>query len=195
MAANTTAMRKAIKAGDALVRTFEALPGRQRREGIPSMVVPAGYERDAQKSRVYAAENTFAELVRNRGDYPRANLSGLSVDVPDMLRFGDLSAVQTFTDAVTEHVGASRITVRTNVRLAKGANYAGGIITLPLAGTDPRWAWTAAVVLHEIAHHLTNGARHNAPFPSQLVELFTDWISPEAGLLLRVLYVEHGAKL
>ena len=194
-APNTTALRKAQKAGDALVRTFTALPGRQRKEGIPSLVVPPKYSRDNQKSNVYEAEHTFAELVRDRSQFPRFNAAGLSVDIPDMLRFGNLDTAQAFTDLVTAHVGASRITVRANVRLGQGANYTGGVITLPLAGDDPRWAWTAAVVLHEIAHHLTAGAGHNSPFPSTLVDLFTDWISPEAGLLLRVLYVESGVKL
>jgi putative metallohydrolase (TIGR04338 family) len=190
----TAAQRKALKSTENLVRTFQNLPGRQRKEGIASPR-PTQYSRDAQRQRVYDAEHDFVRLVRGRAEHPRISISGVSMDVPDILRFGDLAAVQSFVDQVTRHAGASRISVHTNDRLAQRANYSGGVITLPLGGVDHRWAWNQAVLLHEIAHHLAAGARHNSPFPAALTELFTTWISPEAGLLLRLLYLDLGVKL
>ena len=51
-------------------------------------------------------------------------------------------------------------------------------------------------MLHELAHHLCpEGARHNAPFPSTLIALAEAWISPQAALLLRILYDQEGVRI
>ena len=158
-------------------------------------VVQPKYSRDSQRTKVYEAENTYMRLIRRRAEFPVLELAGSRVTLLEGLRFGALPQVQDYVNTVCRNEGASRITVRAGERLANRAHYAGGVISLPLAGRDHRWAWREEVLLHEIAHHLTAGDRHNGRFTSRLVDLFSDYIGPEAGFLLRLLLSDQGATL
>ena len=57
------------------------------------------------------------------------------------------------------------------------------------------WALRELVVLHEIAHHLAEPDEepHGPEFTGRFVELATEVIGPEAGLLLRVTLSDCGA--
>ena len=189
------AQRNLARDQAAVTRTVQALPGRVRGPKLGTTNLTPGYTRDHHKSKVYEAESHFAQLIKHRLKYPTIKIEGVWLDVPDQLTFGDLTTVQTYVDKVTAQRGASRVTVRASEQLSTKAHYKGGVITLPLGGDDHRWAWTQATVLHEITHHLHPTCDHNSPFPGTLAELFTDWISPEAGMLMTLLFISSGITL
>lgn len=191
----TNEQRNLARSQAAVTRTIQALPGRRPGPSLHATVPPMPYSRDRHRAGVYGAESDFGRLTRNHAAAPSALIENIWVRVPSQRTFDDLPTVQQYVDQVTIARGASRISVRASDQLSTQAMYKGGVITLPLGGDDHRWAWTEATVLHEVTHHLLEGYGHNPPFPRTLAELVTEWISPDAGKLLVLLYVLAGVTI
>lgn len=158
-------------------------------------VEPVRYTRDNQQSKVYAAEHQLQRMIDSIAKFPTLEIAGSTVTLHPPLRFGALEQVQHYVRTVCDNEGASRLDVRLS-RAQRWARYHGSYISLPTGGKDGgRWAWREEVVLHEIAHHLTPGHEHDGVFCARLISLFTDYISPEIGFLIRLLLLDNGAKI
>ena len=153
--------------------------------------------RDAQRSRVYAGEDAWAlRLDAARRGASRAVVAGSSVLLPAELQFGSLGAAQAYA---TAHLAAWNVpAVRLRVRrgMTKAHWEAGGVIALPLPEHGTPWALREAVLLHELAHHLTfhlDGTQlHGPAFVARMLALVETVLGPEAALALRVDYAEAG---
>lgn len=76
------------------------------------------------------------------------------------------------------------------------AHYSRGVIAVPTHTIGSSWALRELVVLHELAHHLAStGGSHGPAFVGEFVELVSEIISPEAGLLLRVTMYDEGVQI
>jgi putative metallohydrolase (TIGR04338 family) len=161
-------------------------------------------QRDGQRSRVYAAEAQVARMIDARADYPTIQLFGSDVVVPDDRKFGDLQSVQRYVEAVLalNWVGARwpdaadrAVTVRARAS-AQRAHYerASATIALPPFERGGGWALRELVVLHELAHHVTDESlpMHGAEFVTNLLELVSELLGPEAEFILRTTYAENG---
>lgn len=163
-------------------------------------------ERDAQRAKVYAAE----QLVRTLFD--RAAQSGIrtveffgtELTLPPEARFGSLAAVQAYVDRVLElpqvrdtWPQATRVTVRAR-RGTRAAHYenSGGlpVIAIPDQGRTA-WALRELVVLHEIAHHLSaTRPPHGPEFTATLCAVAESVMGPELGYVLRVVFAKEGVR-
>lgn len=162
-------------------------------------------QRDAQRSKVYAAESQVARIIDKRLDYPTIELFGSELVVPDDRKFGDLDSVQRYVDSVlrlnwlrVRWPGASQVAVRARRGAAK-AHYERGTATIALPPFERGGGWglRELVVLHELAHHLTDEAapHHGPEFVTTLLALVEELIGPEAEFLLRTTYLENGVVL
>ena len=151
--------------------------------------------RDAQRSRVYAAEEAWAlRLDAARRGARRAVVGGSTVTLPQELRFGTLEDAQRYAD---EHVGELP---PVRLRQRKGhaaAHYAPpDDVALPLPRYGEPWALRESVLLHELAHHVafhTHGtADHGPSYTACMLDLVARVLGEEAAFALRVDYGEHG---
>lgn len=161
-------------------------------------------QRDGQRSRVYAAEAQVARIIDARLEYPRISLFGSDVVVPDDRKFGDLDSVQRYVAAVRElnwvqtrwpEAADQPVFVRARAGATK-AHYepATSTIALPPFHQGGGWALRELVVLHELAHHFTDGSlpMHGSDFVANLLVLVAELLGPEAEFLLRTTYLENG---
>jgi putative metallohydrolase (TIGR04338 family) len=72
----------------------------------------------------------------------------------------------------------------------------GPVIAVPTHVAGTAWALRELVVLHEIAHHLTDPdvAAHGPEFVTVLLDLVDGVVGPEAAFLLRVCLTDAGAR-
>ena len=178
----------------------------------------SGRARDAQRARVYAAENfvrTMFDRAAERGN-PVVDFFGASLTLPPEARFSSSETVQRYVDDVLAHPavrerwpGVSPLRVRAR-RGHTAAHYectadadgrdearAAAIIAVPERGTS--WALRELVVLHEIAHHLVHqvnetAAAHGHEFVVTFCELAAAVMGPEVAHVLRVVYAKEGAR-
>ena len=161
--------------------------------------------RDTQRAKVYAAE----EFVRTLFDRARQHGSraidffGTQLTLPPEGRFASAAAVQRYTDDVLAHPvvrqrwpAAGPLTVRPR-RGAAAAHYEltdeGATIAVP----DRRggWALRELVVLHELAHHLSDAQPPHGPgFVATFCELAEAVMGPEVAHVLRVVYAKEGVR-
>jgi putative metallohydrolase (TIGR04338 family) len=164
-------------------------------------------ERDGQRSRVYEAEAQVARIIDARNEYPTIVLFGSELIVPDDRKFGDLDSVQRYVDAVLglnwvggrwPEAAQRRVSVRPRAGASR-AHYerATATIALPPFQRGGRWALRELVVLHELAHHVTETAlpMHGPAFVTNLLVLVSELLGPEAEFLLRTTYLENGVAL
>ena len=163
----------------------------------------AAGSRDAQRSRVYRAEDAWAaQLDAARLGAQLATVGGSAVLLPSERRLGSLTAAEQYTARVVAlpAVVATFGPVRPpQLRLRRGRRSAHweppGTIALPVPAHGEPWALRETVLLHELAHHLsetTGRARgHRPPFPAAVLLLVTAVLGEEAGFALRVAYGEH----
>ncbi|WP_197383268.1 TIGR04338 family metallohydrolase [Mycolicibacterium mengxianglii] len=163
-------------------------------------------ERDAQRSKVYGAEEFARTLFDRAAEHGSGvvDFFGTALTLPPEARFGSMAAVQRYVDQVlalptvrARWPGLRPLTVRPR-RGAKAAHYevrdGDGVIAVPQSSTQ--WALRELVVLHEMAHHMcTTEPAHGPEFASTFSELAETVMGPEAGLVLRVLYDKHGVRL
>jgi putative metallohydrolase (TIGR04338 family) len=156
-------------------------------------------ERDTQRAKVYAAEEfvrTLFDRAAERGNRV-VEFFGTQLTLPPEGRFGSVAAVQRYVDEVLAHVGADRpLTVRAR-RGVTAAHYErfddGATIAVP----DRRsmWALRELVVLHEVAHHLSDAQPPHGPeFVAKFCELAEAVMGPEVAHVLRVVYAKEGVR-
>jgi putative metallohydrolase (TIGR04338 family) len=155
--------------------------------------------RDTQRAKVYAAEEfvrTLFDRAAERGNRV-VNFFGTQLTLPPEGRFATAAAVQRYVDDVLTHVGADR---PVRVRARRGATAAhyehsddGATIAVPDRRTS--WALRELVVLHEIAHHLSDAEPPHGPeFVETFCELAEAVMGPEVGHILRVVYAKEGVR-
>lgn len=155
---------------------------------------------------LYAAEDQWSAVL-DRGGV--VDFFGSRLDVPLQRRFADVASVQSYADRV---LGLPAVTsaypqagpVRVRERRGQGrAHYepASGVIAIPVRTL---WAGREAVVLHELAHHLScstgvpadpAGRRWHGPeFRDAMLLLVTEVLGEPAALLLRAGYDAAGVR-
>ena len=155
--------------------------------------------RDAQRAKVYAAEEFVRRLfdrAAERGSRV-VEFFGTQLTLPPEGRFGSVAAVQRYVDDVLAHVGADRpLTVRAR-RGTTAAHYERVDDDATIAVPDGRstWALRELVVLHEIAHHLSDvEPPHGPQFVAMFCELAEAVMGPEVAHVLRVVYAKEGVR-
>ncbi|VEG51045.1 Uncharacterised protein [Mycolicibacterium aurum] len=166
--------------------------------------------RDAQRAKVYAAEGfvrTMFDRAAERGD-PVVEFFGTRLTLPPEARFGSVESVQTYVDDVLAHpVVRERwpATPPMRVRSRRGATAAhyeraggqgrsdAGTIAVPEDRSG--WALRELVVLHEIAHHLSDtGPPHGPEFVATFCELAAAVMGAEVAFVLRMVYAKEGVR-
>jgi putative metallohydrolase (TIGR04338 family) len=163
--------------------------------------------RDAQRSRVYRAEDAWADrLDAARRGAASAVVAGSAILLPAERRFGSVDAAACFAARVLRlpdvvaAVGQVPAPVLRTRRGSRAAHWEPpGTIALPVPEHGEPWALRESVLLHELAHHVgeTTGrtSRHAAPFPALVLLLVEAVLGPEAAFVLRVEYGEHAVEV
>lgn len=162
--------------------------------------------RDVQRARVYAAEEFVRTLFDRAAQHgTRAvDFFGTQLTLPPEARFGSVAAVRRYVDevlalpAVRARWPVSPLAVRPR-RGATAAHYENrdgvGVIAVPDHDTAD-WAMRELVVLHEVAHHLSDAHPPHGPlFAATLCTLAELVMGPELGHVLRVVYAKEGVLL
>lgn len=143
---------------------------------------------------VYDAEHEVEFILENDGS--TYDFYGSTIIVPVERRFARIQDVQTYVNKVCEWLDLG---TPPKVRPRRGnrkATYKLGVIAVPPHEPgDFSWAMREIVVLHELAHHLTNGHGHDEVFCGKMVWLLNKCIAPEAGLLFTAALDERGVKV
>jgi putative metallohydrolase (TIGR04338 family) len=165
--------------------------------------------RDVQRQRVYDAEEQVCRQLEYAAAGARTlSVAGSTVTLPLEVRFGSLTAVQRYVDAVRSSEAFAALFPQAagaplRVRARRGGRHAHyeppGTIALHEPEHGTAWALRELVVLHEIVHHgqrhdLPGGAAHGPAFAGALAHLAGRIIGPEVGLLLSIAYAEHGVR-
>jgi putative metallohydrolase (TIGR04338 family) len=162
--------------------------------------------RDSQRSKVYAAEQfvrTLFDRVAEHGSRA-VEFFGTQLTLPPEGRFGSVPAVQRYVDDVLAHPAVRQrwpspapLAVRAR-RAATAAHYErrDDVATIAVPDRDTAdWAMRELVVLHEIAHHLSDAEPPHGPeFVAVFCELAGLVMGPEAGHVLRVVYLKEGVQ-
>jgi putative metallohydrolase (TIGR04338 family) len=162
-------------------------------------------ERDAQRSKVYAAEEFVRTLFDRAAEHGSSvEFFGAQLTLPPEAKFGSLSGVQRYVDDVLalpavrrQWPGVAPLRVRAR-RAATAAHYENqdgtGVIAVP-DDRDADWAMRELVVLHEIAHHLCDEQpAHGSQYVTTLCTLAELVMGPEVGHVLRVVYAKEGVR-
>jgi putative metallohydrolase (TIGR04338 family) len=155
--------------------------------------------RDSQRAKVYAAEEFVRTLFDRAAEHgnPVVEFFGAQLTLPPEGRFGSVAAVQRYVDDVLAHVGADRpLTVRAR-RGVTAAHFERFDQSATIAVPDGRttWALRELVVLHEIAHHLSDAEPPHGPeFVATFCELAEAVMGPEVAHVLRVVYAKEGVR-
>jgi putative metallohydrolase (TIGR04338 family) len=155
--------------------------------------------RDTQRAKVYAAEEFARTLFDRAAEHGNrvVEFFGTQLTLPPEARFATVAAVQRYVDDVLAHVGADR---PLKVRARRGVSAAhyersddGATVAVPDRRTS--WALRELVVLHEIAHHLSDAEPPHGPeFVATFCELAEAVMGPEVAHVLRVVYAKEGVR-
>jgi putative metallohydrolase (TIGR04338 family) len=171
---------------------------------VPAPLAPS---RDAQRSRVYRAEDSWAaRLDAARRGASLATIGGSAVLLPGEVRFGSIASATAYAArvlALPDVVSAFGVVGPPELRPRRGQRSAHweppGTIALPVPRHGEPWALRQSVLLHELAHHVaesTGCARgHRAPFPAVVLLLVQAALGDEAAFALRVAYGEHAVEV
>ena len=155
--------------------------------------------RDTQRAKVYAAEEFVRTLFARAAEHGNnvVEFFGTQLTLPPEGRFATVTAVQRYVDEVLAHVGADRpLTVRAR-RGVTAAHYERSDDGATIAVPDHRsmWALRELVVLHEIAHHLSEAEPPHGPeFVAAFCELAEAVMGPEVAHVLRVVYAKEEVR-
>jgi len=161
--------------------------------------------RDAQRSKVYAAEEfvrTLFDRARSRGERT-LEFFGTNITLPPEARFASVESVRRYVDDVLGHPAVAQrwpaagpLTVRSR-RGCTAAHYERGVdgATIAVPDRHTTWALRELVVLHEIAHHLCRSEPPHGPeFTSTLCDLAESVMGSEVAHVLRVVYMREGVR-
>ncbi|AGB20571.1 hypothetical protein Mycsm_00109 [Mycobacterium sp. JS623] len=155
--------------------------------------------RDTQRAKVYAAEEfvrTLFDRATERGNRV-VDFFGTQLTLPPEGRFGSVAAVQRYVDEVLAHVGADRPLMVRARRGVTAAHYERLDDDATIAVPDGRstWALRELVVLHEIAHHLSDAEPPHGPdFVATFCGLAEAVMGAEVAYVLRVVYAKEGVR-
>jgi putative metallohydrolase (TIGR04338 family) len=161
--------------------------------------------RDTQRARVYAAEQFVRTLFDRAGERGSRAIEffGTQLTLPPEARFGSVESVQRYVDDVLAlpsvrrgWPGAGALAVRPR-RGETAAHYevtdGAAVVAVPERHTT--WALRELVVLHEIAHHLSDAVpAHGPEFVATFCDLADAVMGPEVGHVLRVVYAKEGVR-
>jgi len=165
----------------------------------------AAAARDAQRSKVYAAEQVVHALFDRAGTAPTLQIAGSTITLPPERRFADLPSVQDYADRVLGLAWvkdrwpvAGPVTVRERAG-DRQAHYERETATIAVPGVvrGDRWALRELVLLHEVAHHLTwttGLGPHGPHFVAGYLELVDGVVGAEAAFVLRVTFAQSGVR-
>jgi putative metallohydrolase (TIGR04338 family) len=164
-------------------------------------------QRDTQRAKVYDAEHLVHRIFDRSDRFPTVDVAGSRLTLPVERRFASADSVQDYVDRVLAlswvRTQWPRAAVPVRVRERAGHTQAHyerdpAVIALPGHRANAAWALRELVVLHELAHHLSDCAtdggepQHGGGFVDRLLTLVDGIIGPEAALLLRVTMLESG---
>ena len=142
------------------------------------------------------------DRAAERGD-PVVEFFGTTLTLPPEARFGSVESVQTYVDDVLS-LPAVRdrwpATTPLRVRVRRGATAAhyeraGDAATIAVPEDRSAWALRELVVLHEIAHHLTDtDPAHGPEFVATFCDLAAAVMGAEVAFVLRMVYAKEGVK-
>jgi len=161
--------------------------------------------RDAQRSKVYAAEEFVRTLFDRAGEHGNRAIEffGTNLTLPPEARFSSVETVQRYVDDVlalgsvrARWPDAASLAVRPRRGLT-AAHYERdddvAVIAVPERRTT--WALRELVVLHEVAHHLCDtDPPHGPEFVATFCELAQAVMGPEVAHVLRVVYAKEGVR-
>ena len=160
--------------------------------------------RDAQRSRVYAAEQFVRTLFDGAVERGRSvEFFGAQLTLPPEARFGSVESVQRYVDDVlalpsvrARWPAAAPLAVRGRRGVtAAHWEYDGRAAAIAVPDRHDTWALRELVVLHEVAHHLCRAEPpHGTEFVATLCELADLVMGPEVGHVLRVVYAKEGVR-
>jgi putative metallohydrolase (TIGR04338 family) len=171
------------------------------------VTLPLSRPRDAQRARVYRAEDGWAaRLDASRRGAALATVAGSALVLPSELRFGALAAAASYADHVLARPPILALAGRLpppELRPRRGQRAAHwespGVIALPVPRHGEPWALRETVLLHELAHHVgeTTGLTvgHGAPFPALMLLLVRAALGEEAAFALQVAYGEDNVEV
>ena len=163
--------------------------------------------RDAQRARVYRAEDAWAaRLDAARQGAVLATIGGSALVLPAERRLGSLEAAAGYCDrvlALAEVVAVAGSLPSPQLRPRRGARAAHweppGVVALPVPRLGEPWALRETVVVHELAHHVGElgglSSGHRPPFPAVVLLLVQAVLGAEAALALRVHYGEERVEV
>ena len=163
--------------------------------------------RDAQRSKVYAAEEFVRTLFDRAGEHGNRAVEffGTQLTLPPEGRFASMSSVQRYVDDVLSHpavrqrwpaAGPLAVRARRGITAAHYERRAeDGAATMAVPDRHTTWALRELVVLHEIAHHLCSAEpAHGPEFVATFCELAEAVMGPEVAHVLRVVYSKEGVR-
>lgn len=179
--------------------------------------------RDSQRQRLYDAETEFRKMIIRSHDAPVVEIHGSKITLPVVRSFAEIEDIQRYVDKVLalnwvmNEYARSALPVKVRARKSDlSAHYSpllreiaipdkmsaqSGIVKARVAagGTayTPRWAMNEIIVLHELAHHLTEGrgAAHGPEFVSCVLDLYKGIIGVEAAWILEMLFYDNGVQV
>jgi putative metallohydrolase (TIGR04338 family) len=169
--------------------------------------------RDRHRDRVYEAQHLVERLFDRAPTQPVVDIAGSRLVLPVERHFGTVPDVETYLTKALGlpwiRAGFPRAKIPLRVRERRGQSRAVyealapdaagtpgvGVIAIPPYRAGRAWALRELVVLHELAHHLTDPAEpsHGSQFLSTYLRLVDGLIGPEAALLLRITLHDVGA--
>ena len=162
--------------------------------------------RDTQRAKVYAAEEFVRTLFDRAAEHGNrvVDFFGTQLTLPPEGRFASAPSVQRYVDEVLAHpavrarwpaVGA--LTVRAPRAGPPPPTMRTPTMRAAIAVPDRRttWALRELVVLHEMAHHLSDAEPPHGPeFVATFCELAEAVMGPEVAHVLRVVYAKEGVR-
>lgn len=161
--------------------------------------------RDSQRTKVYAAEQfvrTLFDRAAERGNQV-VEFFGAQLTLPPEARFASVASVQAYVDDVLAHPrirsgwpGGGPLTIRAR-RGVTAAHYevVDGRAVIAVPERQTTWALRELVVLHEIAHHLSQAEPPHGPaFVSTFCDITEAVMGPEVAHVLRVVYAKEGVR-
>jgi putative metallohydrolase (TIGR04338 family) len=161
--------------------------------------------RDTQRAKVYAAEEFVRTLFDRAAEHGNrvVEFFGTQLTLPPEGRFASAPSAQRYVDDVLAHPavrarwpGVGALTVRPR-RGATAAHYERSDDGATIAVPDHRstWALRELVVLHEIAHHLSDAEPPHGPeFVATFCGLAEAVMGPEVAHVLRIVYAKEGVR-
>ena len=162
--------------------------------------------RDSQRAKVYAAEEFVRTLFDRTAEHgsPSVEFFGTQLTLPPEARFGSVASAQRYVDDVLglpavrqrwPDVPPLRVRAR---QAATAAHYENRDDAGTIAVPDRRaadWAMRELVVLHEVAHHLSQvPPPHGPEFVATFCTLAELVMGPELGHVLRVVFAKEGVR-